>query len=181
MSVLALTPIDMATAMQGDKQDAVIFLWVSEPGPPRPLSAELQVSRSALPLDLLISVIPCPQNIAYWTAYALTWTVLPVHQNYTISGEFTVWARIKDSVVRNLKMIVGLLVVGVVGIVFLVGEAPHGRRSCTHRRQVAAAASRPHASRSCSPPQRRVGCSPWPSSASSSLPTTPLVSGPGFS
>ncbi|KAH3682432.1 hypothetical protein WICPIJ_006618 [Wickerhamomyces pijperi] len=53
----------------------------------------------------------------YWTAFLFMWGVLPMLQEYYRSGEFGTVAKLKDAFMENVKF---LLIVGAIGVVGLV-------------------------------------------------------------
>lgn len=69
------------------------------------------------------SLPPCAlQNAVYWTAYALTWSLVPLLMAYTQSGEFTLLSRLRDAAVANLRFYLFVGSAGLLGVLFLVGE-----------------------------------------------------------
>lgn len=69
-----------------------------------------------------------PQNLVYWTAYVLTWTLVPLHAQYAQSGHFTFASRLRDAAVSNARFYAVAGGVGVLGLVFLTAS---GRMALT--------------------------------------------------
>ncbi|ODQ77716.1 hypothetical protein BABINDRAFT_97710 [Babjeviella inositovora NRRL Y-12698] len=88
-----------------------------------------------LPIDLISSqnsadanqwfqlparVIAVCWRSTYWTAFFLTWTILPVLQEFYDSGHHKPMLRLKDSLRTNLKYQLAMLVAGLLGLLYLV-------------------------------------------------------------
>ncbi|ORX49900.1 LMBR1-domain-containing protein [Hesseltinella vesiculosa] len=56
----------------------------------------------------------------YWTSFCLTWFLIPMMQAYTNTGEFQIVKKLKSALQVNLRFYSIYLVVGIVGLVYLV-------------------------------------------------------------
>jgi len=56
--------------------------------------------------------------VLYWVTYVATWVIYPCMQSYVLSGEFTVWGRVKAALKENL-LFAGVAIV-VVGVLYAV-------------------------------------------------------------
>jgi hypothetical protein len=59
-------------------------------------------------------------DLTYWTTFALTWFLLPIHQMYEDAADFSVIGRLKTSLRENLIFYGVILSVIVFGVVILV-------------------------------------------------------------
>lgn len=64
--------------------------------------------------------IVCMWSLAYWSAFFLTWAIIPIIQGYEDAGDFTVKERFKTSARNNLIFYVSVGVIGVIGIIILL-------------------------------------------------------------
>jgi len=61
-------------------------------------------------------------RLVYWTVFALCWLVLPVIQEYEMSGEFKPYARLKTAVYRHFRFFVIMMSLGSLAVVYLFIE-----------------------------------------------------------
>ncbi|CAI7910735.1 unnamed protein product, partial [Closterium sp. NIES-53] len=59
-------------------------------------------------------------SFSYWSAYFLTWVIIPIMQGYEDAGDFTAKERLRTSVRTNLMLIGIVGAVAVVGIIILL-------------------------------------------------------------
>eukprot|EP00897_Mesotaenium_endlicherianum_P005633 jgi/Mesen1/5098/ME000252S04208 len=77
-------------------------------------------------------------SLAYWSAFFLTWAIVPTLQGYEDAGDFTVRERLKTSVRQNLILYVSVGVIGLIGVIILLAT---GRMGWTQIRTLAIGAS----------------------------------------
>lgn len=59
-------------------------------------------------------------EIVYWSTFVLTWLVFPLMQDYSGSGEFTFWGRMKAAIKLNMLIYGAASLIGVVLVVIIV-------------------------------------------------------------
>ncbi|GJP29655.1 hypothetical protein CLOM_g19288 [Closterium sp. NIES-68] len=104
VSIVILVPVDVWTAICVE----------SEAGPTGMVSGpSAAVCGSKLSVQFLWS-------FSYWSAYFLTWVIIPIMQGYEDAGDFTARERLRTSVRTNLMLIGIVGAVAVVGIIILL-------------------------------------------------------------
>ncbi|KAG2236234.1 hypothetical protein INT48_008594 [Thamnidium elegans] len=83
-----------------------------------------------LPLDLASGRVPFAYvsqsflfvawRVIYWTSFCLTWLMIPMMQAYVNTGDFTIIKRLKSAVKVNVRFYSIYVVVGTIGLVYLV-------------------------------------------------------------
>ncbi|RCI06896.1 LMBR1 domain-containing protein 2 [Rhizopus stolonifer] len=94
--IVFLLPLDLASTVYDDRKGRVPFAYVSE------------------------SFLFVAWRVLYWTSFCLTWFTIPMLQAYVNTGEFTIAKRIKSAIHVNLRFYSIYLVVGLVGLIYLV-------------------------------------------------------------
>ncbi|KAG1079763.1 hypothetical protein G6F42_023618 [Rhizopus arrhizus] len=59
-------------------------------------------------------------RVLYWTSFCLTWLAIPMMQAYVNTGDFTIVKRLKSAVQVNVRFYSIYVVVGTIGLIYLV-------------------------------------------------------------
>ncbi|OAD06099.1 hypothetical protein MUCCIDRAFT_159784 [Mucor lusitanicus CBS 277.49] len=59
-------------------------------------------------------------RVLYWTSFCLTWMAIPMMQAYVNTGDFTMVKRLKSAVQVNIRFYSIYVVVGTIGLIYLV-------------------------------------------------------------
>ncbi|KAI8640315.1 LMBR1-like membrane protein-domain-containing protein [Parasitella parasitica] len=94
--IIFLLPLDLASTIHDDKKGRVPFAYVSQ------------------------HFLFIAWRVLYWTSFCLTWLTIPMMQAYVNTGDFTVAKRLKSAVQVNLRFYSIYLVVGAIGLIYLV-------------------------------------------------------------
>ncbi|OBZ82382.1 LMBR1 domain-containing protein 2 [Choanephora cucurbitarum] len=94
--IIFLLPLDLASTVYDDRKGRMPFAYVSE------------------------SFLFVAWRVLYWTSFCLTWFTIPMLQAYVNTGEFTIAKRIKSAVHVNLRFYSIYVVVGLIGLIYLV-------------------------------------------------------------
>ncbi|KAI9472251.1 MAG: LMBR1-like membrane protein-domain-containing protein [Benjaminiella poitrasii] len=94
--IIFLLPLDLASTVHDDKKGRVPFAYVSQ------------------------SFLFVAWRVLYWTSFCLTWFVIPMMQAYVNQGDFTISKRLKSAVHVNIRFYSIYVVVGTIGLFYLI-------------------------------------------------------------
>ncbi|KAG2198566.1 hypothetical protein INT46_007720 [Mucor plumbeus] len=94
--IIFLLPLDLASTIHDDKQGRVPFAYVSQ------------------------HFLFIAWRILYWTSFCLTWLAIPMMQAYVNTGDFTVVKRLKSAIQVNIRFYSIYVVIGTIGLIYLV-------------------------------------------------------------
>ena len=66
------------------------------------------------------SVVKIIWNLSYWIIYVLSWVVIPILQEYEMSGDFTFSSKLNRSIKKNLFFYLLSIIVGVIFVTYLL-------------------------------------------------------------
>ena len=82
---------------------------------PTPLVPICDPPYSLLPEDVLTNL----WRVVYWSSQLLTWLILPLMQSYTQAGEFTVWGKLRSSLLDNAIYYTSYLFIALILVIYI--------------------------------------------------------------
>ncbi|KAI7900314.1 LMBR1-like membrane protein-domain-containing protein [Cokeromyces recurvatus] len=94
--IIFLLPLDLASTVHDDKKGRVPFAYVSQ------------------------SFLFVAWRVLYWTSFCLTWFIIPMMQAYINQGDFSISKRLKSAIHVNIRFYSIYVVVGAIGLIYLI-------------------------------------------------------------
>ncbi|KAI8985114.1 LMBR1-like membrane protein-domain-containing protein [Pilobolus umbonatus] len=115
--IVLLLPLDLASTMYDQNQERLPYAYVSQ------------------------KFLFVAWRVMYWTSFCLTWMAIPMLQAYVNTGDFTMSKRIRSAFHVNLRFYSMYVVVGIIGLFYLVNRNGYTTREKIQSYVMAAANS----------------------------------------